>query len=539
MISVLVYGRNDDYGYNLDKRVALSLNNLALFFESKEDEIIFVDYNSPDELPTFPESILDTLTSKVKAHLKVVRVRPHIHEICFGAKTHLPVLEPVARNVGLRFSNPKNQWILNTNTDVLLESKFSGSLYSVLENTQSNVFIAPRFELPESVWESFDRLRPDLVLSQLARIKKSLFLIERVFGDEWNLYDAPGDFQLVRRSCLLKINGFDEKMTLGWHCDSNLNKRLFLEYGNPGDGGDLFNCYHCDHTRKSTPMHVKNAPVNDADKFIHNVNETTANLDADWGLKQHELEVFEFSEKNQTYFVRALESSLVGEKFVETSSNYTGDCFENSPLPDLHVLPFLGNEITNFSRQAKIGWIGYQGQLFSKFKKLLSELKFFCKISEIKNESTTTDYDIVVVCLASPFLKNVELNKKIFKTLAQYTGLFRKKATKMPSNLKNPKIIFIGFSQTRFERWVARHFSVSRTPFSTRVMSGYLSTNSSNLYQRAIFRSGVLNFVDFFVWGQLRNWLLNNRQKYMFCYLFARSIYRFIKLIFIYCKKLR
>ena len=113
MISVLVYGRNDDYGYNLDKRVALSLNNLALFFESKEDEIIFVDYNTPDELPTFPESILDTLTSKVKAHLKVVRVRPHIHEICFGAKTHLPVLEPVARNVGLRFSNPKNQWILN------------------------------------------------------------------------------------------------------------------------------------------------------------------------------------------------------------------------------------------------------------------------------------------------------------------------------------------------------------------------------------------------------------------------------------------
>lgn len=41
----------------------------------------------------------------------------------------------------------------------------------------------------------------------------------------------PGDFQLVQRSDLFEIDGFDERMILGWHVDSNLAKRLSLRCG--------------------------------------------------------------------------------------------------------------------------------------------------------------------------------------------------------------------------------------------------------------------------------------------------------------------
>ena len=54
MISIVLYGRNDSYGYNLHKRAALGMNCMAELLTDADDEIIFVDYNTPDDFPTFP-----------------------------------------------------------------------------------------------------------------------------------------------------------------------------------------------------------------------------------------------------------------------------------------------------------------------------------------------------------------------------------------------------------------------------------------------------------------------------------------------------
>src|SRR5579863_5714178 len=105
MISVVLYGRNDNYGYNLHKRAALSFNCIAEVLTDPSDEILFVDYNTPDDFPTFPEAIQDTLTDRARNLLRIFRVRPRIHER-FKAKTPLLALEPVARNVAIRRSSP-------------------------------------------------------------------------------------------------------------------------------------------------------------------------------------------------------------------------------------------------------------------------------------------------------------------------------------------------------------------------------------------------------------------------------------------------
>ena len=62
MISVILYGRNDSHGYNLPKRAAISLNCIAEVLSDPDDEILFVDYNTPDDLPTYIEAVYDTLT---------------------------------------------------------------------------------------------------------------------------------------------------------------------------------------------------------------------------------------------------------------------------------------------------------------------------------------------------------------------------------------------------------------------------------------------------------------------------------------------
>src|SRR5580704_17470045 len=116
MISVIVYGRNDTYGYNLHKRAAISLNCIAEVLSDPEDEILFVDYNTPNDFPTFVEAIYDTLTPRAKSRLRVFRVRPELH-VRLVERTHLAALEPHSRNIALRRSNPLNRWILFTNPD--------------------------------------------------------------------------------------------------------------------------------------------------------------------------------------------------------------------------------------------------------------------------------------------------------------------------------------------------------------------------------------------------------------------------------------
>src|ERR1051325_8458568 len=118
MISVIVYGRNDSHGYNLHKRAAISLNCIAEVLSDPDDEVIFVDYNTPNDLPTFIEAIYDTLTPKAKSRLRVMRIRPELHRRLVR-RTHLFALEPHSRNIAIRRSNPRNRWILATNTDMI------------------------------------------------------------------------------------------------------------------------------------------------------------------------------------------------------------------------------------------------------------------------------------------------------------------------------------------------------------------------------------------------------------------------------------
>ena len=107
MISVVTYGRNDNYGYNLHKRTAFGFNCLAEVL-TEEDEILFADYNTPDHLPTLPEFIWDTLTPKALKLLKVIRIPHSAHEEIKG-NSPLSILENVSRNAAIARSNPANQ----------------------------------------------------------------------------------------------------------------------------------------------------------------------------------------------------------------------------------------------------------------------------------------------------------------------------------------------------------------------------------------------------------------------------------------------
>ena len=115
MLSVILYGRNDSHGYNYHKRLSISLNCIAEMLSFENDEIIFVDYNSPEDVPTILEAVADTLTEKAKSLVKIYRIRPRE---CSHKNSALPG-EPLSRNAAIRRSNPENKWILSTNIDMV------------------------------------------------------------------------------------------------------------------------------------------------------------------------------------------------------------------------------------------------------------------------------------------------------------------------------------------------------------------------------------------------------------------------------------
>ena len=114
--------------------------------------------------------------------------------------------------------NPNNNWVLSTNTDMIFLPKVGMSMSEQFSDLMNGNFCAPRYEILESIWESFDRLQPINTLKELHSAALKLHLKEIVRGDEWNLFDAPGDFQMFTRRDIYNLQGFDEKMFLGWHC---------------------------------------------------------------------------------------------------------------------------------------------------------------------------------------------------------------------------------------------------------------------------------------------------------------------------------
>lgn len=294
MLSVVLIGRNDNHGYNLSKRVSQSINSIAQALHST-DEIIFVDWNSPLGHPPMPISIHDDLSKFAKKLLKIVVVPPSIHAQ-FAGQANKMLLEPLARNVGMRRVSNESKWILNTNTDILLLNPTHLSLRDVAEKYNQSPTVAFRYEIPEFIWESFDRRDPEGIQETLRKWHKLKFLEKNVGitldrGQGLVLPDGVGDFQLATKELWYSVTGFAEEMLKGWHVDTRaaiqMNKlSAGLQFINPEE----LSIYHQNHMRTSTIYHNSDETNDESLVF-----EGYKNND-DWGLANIELQTIKLDD---------------------------------------------------------------------------------------------------------------------------------------------------------------------------------------------------------------------------------------------------
>ncbi|MEO8593433.1 MAG: hypothetical protein ABI759_08925 [Candidatus Solibacter sp.] len=529
MVSVILYGRNDSYGYNLHKRGAISLNCLAALLQDENDEILFVDCNTSNDLPTFVEAIYDTLTPRAKKLLRVFRVRPELHKRLVGGYTHLMVVEPPPRNIALRRSNPRNHWVLNTNTDILLvpNPEFA-SLSDAVRDLEDGLYTLPRFELPEALWESFPRNDPDAILQACRELGPRLHLDEVTLSVPESRFDQVGDFMLSPRQALWDIHGFDERMIHGWHCDSNVCKRLNLYYGGRTESlAGRLKGYHCDHTRVQTGMHQFDMKLdNNVHEFVFSVNDPYARHQAEtWGLPDEPIEELDFVDDPLARYVAAVEGALDGPQQTLYESDALG--LRNFlPVHADHVLPYVANDLTAFRKSARFAYAGNHPRMLALAAHCIAGLGFGAPLAYAPDLLTSgapppdatpipsaclaealLDYDLVIFDFS---LDSAGLGGKTAERVTDWPRDLRYSLGAVASCLEKcallagaggtrvPDVMVINANHHIFREFVNQFLLLTFTPFATHVRKGRPRLGEERRYRSNIWRQTEDDMRSFF-----------------------------------------
>lgn len=395
MISVILYGRNDEHGYNLHKRAALSINSLAENLVAPEDEIVFVDWNTNPSRPPFLVAIRDVLSDKARGLTKIVVVPPEVHRAATKGQSKLPVVEPIARNVGVRFAAPKNQWLLSTNTDVLIGGQ-GPRLSSIVADLAPGFYTAPRYELPEWMWESLSRVHEKQTQHQIDQLVSRRLPLVMVRSYEGFTFDGGGDFQLFSRAAFDAIGGFDETMHKGWHVDANFAKRMSQHCGQVGElVGDL-RILHTNHNRTHTQYTEARSESNDLEKYFFGSVPTASRAGrTGWGLPDVPLPSISLDEY-ATRTDRLAQYVLSGDGNPEYSS--ASDPAERLRGVDFKVtLPFLLDAVMCGFGVAKVDYIGTRAEFGEAIKAAVGAIQ-----QGAKGGSNATAWRSLVVVDCTP-----------------------------------------------------------------------------------------------------------------------------------------
>ncbi len=497
MLSIILYGRNDNHGYNYHKRIAISINCLAEVLSSPQDEIIFVDYNSPNEFPTILEAIQDTLTTKAKSILRILRVRPDQHAK-FSKLSPLPLLEPIARNIAIRRSNPANRWILSSNIDILIiPVDPEKSLSDLVSNLDDGFYCLPRGEIPENLWElALERMNPEHNLSFLREHSQTLHLNMVVRKEGFLKYDNPGDFQLMLRNDILSLQGFDERMLQGWHVDSNLSKRMFL-FGKTGSSLEkTLKCYHCSHTYNESFLHSENRTQNDWHQFVDSESISPTLSQENWGLANEKIEEISLRTSKAFIHLNALQAGFSGAPTCEYDFLLHPKTYNQMHYSSLSTLTYLADHLCNLPPNAVIAYFGYNQHLVGRIHSYLKERNTPFKLlhcdgypiyelgetanrAQILSQTSVYIFDFGIEETSLLGSKNNYI--KIRKVLKKVMQDFCKVITLRKKILPLAKFIGVHVHHTDFNIVFSKHLSIRLNSYATGISYGYLKSKEKPL----------------------------------------------------------
>lgn len=314
----------------------------------------------------------------------------------------------------------------------------------------------------------------------------------------------------MERKDLFALDGFDENMLLGWHVDLNIAKRLRFIHRTEGDlTAECFG-YHCDHTRRATPMHQSTSPMNDFSAFVDNVR--TADLAGQreaWGCAGDDIEEISLMRPASRAYVGALETAI-GEPLkapLEAGYEFTRywDRIDYEPR---HVLPFLVDLMVCAPRSLRISYFGGHRAMFDLLCAALRRIGFENPVLVANEDAARLGLTPENAGVAAPdevFAADIfifdcvtiegkaasnEMGPADAALVADLVRSFerlvddereRARARSGPPR----RVVMINAIENRFGELVRKYLDYARTPFSTRLRHGFIRLNDRRGLLRA------------------------------------------------------
>ncbi len=481
MLSAIIYGRNDGYSYELNRRIALGLNQLARQLDPAQDEVVFVDYATDDDLPTHPEAISDTLTDRAISLIRVIRVRPAFHASQPVAGP--PVREAVCRNIALRRISSDTDWVLSTNPDCLLIAATGPALSQITSALPPGYYGLPRLELPRFVWEALPRSDPDRAAAETLTLTHALQLEERVSHYLPSVgYDAPGDFQLARATDLTAMAGFDERMTQGWHVDSNMNARLALRYGalsdlNEAAGSDL-RLFHAEHARRASAKHGAGRAEDPFEAFVERIADEIPSGQAEtWGAPGEVFEEFPLADPPARRLLKGLVAGTAGgpsASYVYGSESY-GDIPRGEYLDD-HLFAFLADHLAYAPPEVAIGWFGDDTRRATRFAQRMQAAGL---ANPIRMATDTVEIDAALQATDLLILDAGADPASVAETA--FAAIIRAEHARRAANRRPRRVIGLNVPHGPFEAPFLAFIPTVMTPVATRIRFGEVAAPDTAL----------------------------------------------------------
>ncbi|WP_367389493.1 hypothetical protein [Lewinella sp. LCG006] len=266
-LSVVVTGRNDNYGGDFLQRLQHFVDRLSYLVEKEQlpTELVLVNYN-PIAENTSLETSITWPENRSYLHIRIINVPSEVHKSLVDQtiRKTVPLFEFIAKNIGVR--RARGEFILCTNADILFSDKLfhylaqkalqKGCLYRAnrLDFVAPDVKMevaSPGFEegLEPHIFKfflqggTFNLRRPKALATRLSilhaynRFRKTyyglltnkilatlLFFFPKIKSEEFFLMEyhcnASGDMALLDRDSWQQMTGYPEATWISTHTDS-------------------------------------------------------------------------------------------------------------------------------------------------------------------------------------------------------------------------------------------------------------------------------------------------------------------------------